>query len=89
MRKEGLAHWKKISGGSPSLAGRDGDVSLQTVNDRQNQSADLQRSGRGNNDLLSDLGNNAARRKIAKEGEHLLPLQLSPEDRVAMLIHAV
>ena len=32
---------------SPSLAGRDGDVSVQAANDGQNQSANIQRSGRG------------------------------------------
>lgn len=38
MRKEGLAHRKKISG-SLSLAGRDGDVSVQAVAGGENQSA--------------------------------------------------
>lgn len=32
---------------SPALAGRDCDVSVQAVDDGQNQSANIQRSGRG------------------------------------------
>lgn len=37
---------------SPSLAGRDSNVSVQAVDGGENQSAEIQRSGRGNDGVL-------------------------------------
>ncbi len=47
MRNEGLAHWNEDIGISPSLGRRDGNISIQAVDDGPNQSANIQRSGGG------------------------------------------
>ena len=45
MRKEGLVHWKKISGYHRRSLAETAMYRFQAVDDGQNQSADLQRSG--------------------------------------------
>lgn len=40
-----------LEDGAPSLAGRDGDVSVQAIAGGENQSAKIPRSGRGSDDV--------------------------------------